>query len=95
MKRCDRTELHGAHGNCPGDDLKMMKSPNDWPQWPILPLVKGHHPDKQYGVLVECSDESIIWVPGATMYETINITDPRVVRVPDYQTLIKEGWRVD
>lgn len=84
----------------PGDDLQMMQSPDLWPIWPILPMKKSDEHNKP-GLLIEImASYEYAWVPGATTFEKVAPTDPRVQRFAKDNTakleeILADGWVVD
>lgn len=88
----------------PGDDLRMMKTPDLWRLGPVLCLKNGERSrdDGDRGVLVLHSDI------GRTDVYLLNILDPRLrqlldgdntglsyVHYEDFEGIVDDGWVVD
>ncbi len=73
-----------------------MASPDKWPHWPMLPLIKDFGENRKYGTLVETTK-------GFAFVEDTNIYDPRSFANKTDRTggeellqqLVEEGWFVD
>ena len=78
------------------DHLAMMKNPNNWPQWPILPIKR---PDKQHGM--ECA---IMYAEGKPVIYFVNMWElsketkwselPKKI-YESFESLLADGWVVD
>lgn len=76
-------------------DLSMMRDPNAWPQWPILPL-KRSTPDDPLDCGFIAEQEEIIVYHG-TMFEVKEaVADTsRHLRYSTWDEVYDDGWRVD
>ena len=78
-------------------NIKMMENPNDWPRWPLLPLIRKSNTDLmgEPGFIVE-SDTAKFTVYKANIFmlpkdfETI----PKEV-YDNFENIFNAGWRVD
>jgi hypothetical protein len=84
----------------------MMRSPREWPRWPLLPLKRGGHGGRplEVAILIEMGltdagkPVSYGFIEGVDMYrfaeETAKFRDKVVLNV-DPARLIADGWKVD
>jgi hypothetical protein len=78
-----------------GRDLKMMRTPEDWPVWPRLPLKRrqGGGQPPELGFLVAIAE----WrtrVFFDDMFAPIT-DDTRCKDYPDLEAIVADGWIVD
>lgn len=83
-------------------DLEMMLSPGEWPQWPKLPMQKGHGSDHKVGTLIEDMMQArFAWIPGSSFLEKQSYNDPRIIWISksvapvEFKKIIDDGWMVD
>lgn len=86
----------------PGDDLRMMQTPDAWPQYPRLPIKRGSaSAPYEMGVLVVARGV------GRHVVLLTNLFDARLqaldegghgiptMSYPDFEAMIADGWIVD
>lgn len=81
----------------PGDDLEMIKSVEEWPHWPILPLKKAQRGDHRLAVLIEAFDgqKRYALLEDRTMFEPIYRKDIEHAARVSAEEVIAAGWIVD
>ena len=85
----------------PGDDLEMMRSFDNWPVWPTLPMKRYVDGQLEPAILVELiTSYQYAFVPGVTMYDKVKASDPRIERfskdnIERLQAILADGWMVD
>lgn len=78
-------------------DLDMVKDPDRWPQWPILPLKRGDQ-NEEIGFLVASGIPTVylknIWAlkPGPMRDQLEGVSN---LGYSTFEELISDGWRVD
>lgn len=79
-------------------DRNMMKNPNNWPMWPLLPL-KNHRDCEpgqlpRIGVLVAPHAGDVRFLPDKNVQD---VTTDDLAGVPqaDVDELLDDGWVVD
>jgi hypothetical protein len=75
-------------------DLAMMKSPNDWPIWPKLPLKRPGHDEHGYLINTSVKDDTV--EPKVYMRFIFQEHEPTAFR--EYESLeavVSDGWTVD
>lgn len=83
-------------------DLNMMKSPDNWPRWPLLPIKRSKGPGfPQCASLFADGKPTVIltnlWaledLPGSTYGE--KFANVEKIEYPSFDALVTDGWRVD
>lgn len=84
------------------DDLSFVKDPDQWPSWPLCPLIKRKDGTTTVGVLV--SDEETVTHGKPTVY-LCNMWDfPKTaeewskvpsVKYESFAEMLQDGWQVD
>ncbi len=80
-------------------EIKMMRNPNVWPRWPVLPVVNRNEPGwPECGIMInEC--KPIVYLIG--MFElkagvlSESLKDVKKAEFQTYEALIQAGWEVD
>tara|TARA_Y100000310_G_scaffold259334_1_gene267991 strand:+ start:535 stop:777 length:243 start_codon:yes stop_codon:yes gene_type:complete len=78
-------------------DLEMMKAPNKWERWPLLPIVRDHKLDPNTGIMVE----GILKVYHVNLWELKTgsladiLKDVPSVEYDSLEGIIADGWKVD
>lgn len=78
------------------DDAEMMRRPNLWPRWPVLPLKRRSAETgfPETGMLVEASDVPLTTVLVGTIFDADVFALPR----KEYESadaIVADGWIVD
>lgn len=79
-------------------DAEFIRNPDNWPRWPILPVVKRDS-SRQIGIVAHFSDDGTIgglkywFYPGMNMFE-FDASGKRE-ELTDIDKFVGEGWRVD
>jgi hypothetical protein len=85
----------------PEHDIEMMRTPQGWPQWPLLPLKRydsrGTLRNGEAGFIIEqpVGEAKILYL--ATIFEVSEVvSDPRrQTRYESLEDIYADGWRVD
>lgn len=81
------------------DDLAMMKNPNLWPAWPVLPIKKrnskGGFPESAF--LIEAQDYKFVVVHGNIfrMSEEGYFKTCKITKFDSFEDIISAGYTVD
>lgn len=78
-------------------DIAMMKAPDNWPQWPILPLKRVRGSDLEVGVLVNGAfegphTEATVYL--SSMNRVITVETP-TIKYDSFEALVADGWMID
>ena len=75
-------------------DKQMILSPDDWPKWPLLPMIKRGD-DPACGVIVGDPQGDYVWF--VTPAYVFRITEAEINKVVRWHVddLIADGWEVD
>lgn len=75
-------------------DLRFMRSPNQWPHWPRLPL-KRVDKDRlvRHGVAIEGADGTIIVFGDKNLFAPFSPGETGLMLTPE--AAYEAGWRVD
>lgn len=77
-------------------DLEMMRNSKLWPLDQALPLKRKKDGGWETAMLVHLRYENrYFFVPDATIFEAVVMGDPRVIKDPDLEAIIADGWIVD
>ena len=77
-------------------DLQFMQRPDLWPLDQALPMKRRKGTGWETAILVFLEKEGLyFFVPDATIFEVIHQGDPRLVKNPDRQGIVDDGWLVD
>lgn len=75
-------------------DREMILDPNDWPNWPYLPVVKRSGDGACGVILGDPQGDKVFFVPGANIWHMPDdVTERGSLR--DVDELLAEGWEVD
>lgn len=75
-------------------DLEFMRTPDAWPNWPVLPVKRYVDHKLETGVLLENSANVYYFGAGFNMWnlpKDLSVFD----RIDNLQTLVDQGWIVD
>jgi hypothetical protein len=73
-------------------DIEMMKTPDDWPAWPLLPLKR---PNKAYGTsFAYMFAEGKPRIYRGSMWKPDPTKDP-CVEFDSFEAIAADGWMVD
>ncbi len=77
----------------PHDDLSFIKDPNQWPQWPQLP-VKRYVNGMEVGVIIEVRTgvEPVVYLKN--LYTRFTDDTPKLT-YGSIDELLADGWMVD
>jgi hypothetical protein len=80
-------------------NLRMMRRPDDWPQWPCLPLVRREmKTDKdvlpEVGLLWDEAKPTVYFINMFAL-GSVNLTDVDKKEYMDWDALLDDGWVVD
>jgi hypothetical protein len=74
-------------------DAQMIASPDEWPQWPLLPLKRRGDDDfPEVGCLLE--GQLVVYLCNMWSFDTDAPTS-RAIRYPSIEALLDDGWVVD
>lgn len=85
-------------------DLAMMQSPNDWPNWPVLPIKKWDKEKHQMDCACIIDEGPLrqsvgIKVYLVSMYQLCEKSKPlmehKSKEYPSLDALVADGWKVD
>lgn len=86
----------------PGDDLEMMRSPDRWPCWPVLPLKRYDGKDRcgfpSTGLIAELDGVPRFTVFDGNLFQRpLCFDDPKTVRYDydSFEAMLADGWVVD
>ena len=73
-------------------DLETMRNPEDWPRWPLLPLVKRK--EHVLGVLID-NNEIRTTVVVMNIWNPKNYGDCEQIHYDSFEDIVASGWEVD
>lgn len=74
-------------------DLDMLKDPDNWPNWPVLPVVRRQKGQTETAVVSEIGTTGRLYIRrGANLFDRANWPGPEEVTA---EQVIEEGWEVD
>jgi hypothetical protein len=79
-----------------GESIRMMDDPDNWPQWPLLPLKRyavGSN-DMETGYMIHVSGEDRTTVFQGNIFMAQPDTDP-AIKYDGFQEIVNDGWEVD
>ena len=71
--------------------LDMMKNPDRWPVWPLLPLIKGKD---EVGVLLQSEGAYIVVLANLYMMPKSLDLAPQI-KYDSAEAIVADGWIVD
>lgn len=76
------------------DDAEMMKRPNLWPAWPILPLKRKKGPgESEEGFIADSLQPNRVYLANMFMIGVINPLPFQDYDSPE--AIVADGWKVD
>jgi len=78
------------------DSVEMMRRPNIWPQWPILPLNKGRLPALQEGLYLDAEGyENTVVLCNLFLFDGGKMESYEKVKYDSIEAVVADGWEVD
>lgn len=76
------------------NDYAMLKDPDRWPNWPVLPVIRRQAGQgTEVAVVSEIGTTGRLYIRrGANLFDRSNWPDPEEATAED---IIQEGWTVD
>ena len=71
--------------------LDMMKNPDRWPVWPLLPLIKGKD---EVGVLLQSEGAYIVVLANLYMMPK-SVDQAPQIKYGSAEAIVADGWIVD
>lgn len=75
-------------------DKQMILSPDDWPKWPFLPMIRrGENPGS--GIIYgDPKDDKVLFIPNVNLWR-LSDEDMEQGSLRNIDELLAEGWQVD
>jgi hypothetical protein len=81
----------------PKEELDMMKNPNKWPQWPVLPLIRrtrGESPGYE-GILFDDPKVRFTVYHGNIFMDLGHLESCPQKVYASFEEILADGWAVD